>query len=246
MEDAIGRGPPRDDSPPNFERIGPAVFAILLGELSVSKRAALHGFSLSAVFPAQTGRPVPIEFCDQAATLEREIHFQRFSPHKPKSHSSVGPYIPREGNSLSAVFPAQTEKSFLCRPVHTPRGKFTFSGFAREEVSVSKRAGLDGFSLSWLFPEQTGEPFPYRLVHTPRGKFTISGSARDEVSVPERAGLDGFSLSAVLPVHTAESFLCRSVHTPRGKFTFSGSPRERSPRSFNLGLPAVRDISLKP
>ena len=43
----------------------------------------------------------------------------------------------RERNSLSAVFPAQTEKSFLGRSVHTPRGKFTFSCFAREEVSVS-------------------------------------------------------------------------------------------------------------
>jgi len=179
------------------------------------------GFSLSAVFPAQTGRPIPIELLDQAATLER-------------------------GNSRSAVFPAQTEKSFLCRPVHTPRGNFTFSGFAREEVSVSKRAGLDGLSLSWLFLEQTGEPFPYRLVHTPRGKFTFSGFAREEVSVSQRAGLDGFSLFWLFTVQTGEPFPYRLVHTPRGKFTFSGSPRERSPRNFNLGLPAVRDISLKP
>ena len=110
----------------------------------------------------------------------------------------------REGNSLSAVFPAQTEKSFLCRSVHTPRGKFTFSGFAREEVSVSQRAGLDGFSLSWLFPAQTDRP----------------------VFGPGSNSREGNSLSAVFPAQTEKSFLCRSVHTPRGKFTFRGFARE--------------------
>jgi len=51
LEGAIGRGAPRDDAQPSFERIGPAVFAILLGEISVSKRAALHRFGHFSGFP---------------------------------------------------------------------------------------------------------------------------------------------------------------------------------------------------
>ena len=91
MEGAIGRGPPRDDSPPNFERIGPAVIAILRPARFWTRQQLSRGkFSFSG-FPRTNRKVIPLSV---RTYPERKIHFQRFSPRRTKESQCYCRRIP--------------------------------------------------------------------------------------------------------------------------------------------------------